>query len=232
MRTKTAAAILTAGLITGGGAALLAPGFAVAADPGTSSSSSSSSTDSSATDRAAARVTAIKNALTGLVSDGTINQSQADRVATTLAESGAGGPGGFGKHGGPGRGGRVSPEATAKVIGITADELRTELQAGKTLTQVAAGHDVSKAKLISGLIAAAKSELAADVTAGRLTQAQADQLSSTLTDRITERVDQTGRGFERGPQSDGPQGRGPQGDGPQSRGNGPAATPAPAATTS
>ncbi len=80
MRTKTAALVLTASMVAGGGAALAVPAFAQTAD-------STTSAGSSATDRAAARLTAIKTALAGLVADGTITQQQADRVAGTLAES-------------------------------------------------------------------------------------------------------------------------------------------------
>jgi hypothetical protein len=196
MRKKTAAALLAAALVTGGGAALVAPNIAQADD---------TSTSSSATDRAGARLSAIKGALKGLVSDGTITQSQADKVAATLSTADLGG--GFGGHG---RGaGRVSAEATAKVIGITVDQLRTAREAGQTLTQIAAAHGVSKDKLITGLVAAAKTELAADVKAGQLTQAQADQLSTTLTARITERVDQVrgpGHGHRDGTGAPGPAG--------------------------
>jgi hypothetical protein len=191
MRKKTAATLLAAGLVTGGGAALFVPSVALAAD--------ASSGDQSATDRAAARLTSIKSALKGLVSDGTITQAQADKVASTLAESGLGGPGGPGGPGGHGRGGWVSPEATAKVIGITADQLRTEQRAGKTLAQIAEAHGVAKADLIKGLVAAAKTQLAADVKAGKLTQAQVDQISANLTARVTEHVDRTGFGGRGGP---------------------------------
>lgn len=180
MRKTTATAVLVASLVAGGGAALVAPGTALGAD--------STTTSSSATDRAAARLNAIKNALTGLVSDGTITQSQADKVASTLSNADLGRG-----HGGRGAG-RVSAEAIAKVIGITVDQLRAAREAGQTLTQIAQAHGVSKTKLINGLVAAAKTQLAADVTAGRLTQAQADEKSATLTDRITQRVDQVGGG--------------------------------------
>jgi hypothetical protein len=186
MRKKTAATILAAGLVTGGGAALFVPSVALAADAGAG--------DQGPTDRAAARLTSIKNALKGLVSDGTITQAQADKVAGTLAESGLGGPGGPGGRGGHGPGGRVSAEATAKVIGITVDQLRTAQQSGQTLAQIAEAHGVAKADLIKGLVEAAKTQLAADVKAGKLTQAQADQVTSDLTARITERVDRVGRG--------------------------------------
>ena len=72
--------------------------------------------------------------------------------------------------------------------------LRTAREAGQTLAQIAEAEGVSRADLISGLVAAAETRLAADVTSGRLTQAQADERSATLTARITEKVDQAGRG--------------------------------------
>jgi len=180
MRKKTATVLLVAGLMTGGGAALVAPGTALAAD-----SSSSSST----TDRAAARLSALKGALTGLVTDGTITQDQADEVASTLAESDLG----HGGHGGRG-GGRVSSEATAEVLGITVEQLRTAQEDGQTLAQIAEANGVSRADLVDGLVAAAKEQLAADVTAGDLTQAEADEKSAALAERIEEQVDRVGRG--------------------------------------
>jgi hypothetical protein len=183
MRTKMTAIALSAGLALGG-AALVTPS-AFAQDSSTSPSTSPSPT----ADRAASRLTSIAAALKGLVSDGTITQAQADKVASTLSTSDAlHGPGGRG--GGRGdKGGRLSPEATATVLGITVEELTTARDAGKTLAQIAEAEGVSKADLISGLVAAARTQIAADVTAGRLTQARADAKLATLTADITEKVD-------------------------------------------
>ena len=177
MRKQIVTLVLAGGLgLTG--AALVAPGVAAAAD-------------SSTTAGVADRVTALKNALKGLVTDGTITQSQADKVATTLAQSM---PPGGGHHGHGPRAGHLSPEAVAKVLGITVEELRTAHEAGKTLAQIAADEGISKADLISKLVAAAKAQLAADVKAGTLTQAQADAMSADLTARITEKVDRVHMG--------------------------------------
>src|SRR4051812_48182087 len=132
------------------------------------------------------RVTAIKNALAGLVSDGTITQQQADKVATTLADTlpkGAPGRGGFG-HG-------AGLDAAASVIGITADELHTQLEAGKTLAQIAESKGISQDTLVDKLVAAEKAELAAAVKSGKLTQAQADDMSANLKTRITDQVTHT-----------------------------------------
>lgn len=175
------------------GAALISPGLASAADTATTAAASG----------VADRVAHIKSSLAGLVSNGTITQTQADKVATTLAADmpprGLGGPGGHGRRGPA----HLSPAATAKILGITVGQLRTAEQSGKTLAQIAANHSISKADLISKLVAAAKAQLAADVTAGRITQAQADNVSADLTAHITKDVDRVRppRG-DRGPRPD------------------------------
>src|SRR4051794_31506649 len=187
MKKTLAATALTAGVLVGAGVALTAPGIALAAD--------SSSTTATATDRAAARLSAIKDALKGLVTDGTITQAQADKVATTLSQADV--P--FGGRGGHGRGGFITPEATAQVLGITVDQLRTAEQSGKTLAQIAADKGISKSDLISKLVAAAKTQLAADLKAGKITQAQHDAALTDLQARITERVDKLGGPGHHGP---------------------------------
>ena len=206
MKKSIAATALVAGVVAGAGVGLAAPGLALAAD-------STTTTTSSATDRAAARLSAIKDALKGLVTDGTITQAQADKVATTLSKADV--PFG-GRHGrGPGL---LSPEATAAAIGITVDELRTATMSGKTLTQIAAAEGMSKATLVSKLVTAAKTQLAADLKAGKITQAQYDAVLTDLQARITERVDKVG-----GPGHHGP--GGPDGPAPSSTAPSTAATP-------
>ena len=91
------------------------------------------------------------------------------------------GPAGLG--GGPGL------AAAATYLGLTQAELQTALQSGKTLAQIANATDgKSAAGLIDALVAAEKTKLAAAVTAGKLTQAQADEISTTLKDHVTNMV--------------------------------------------
>ncbi len=188
MRTKLVALALTAGLATGG-AALVVPGSAFAADSGTSTATTGP--DAGTADRVAARLASFTQALAGLVTDGTLTQAQADKVASTLSTSDALRGGGPGHRGGAGR---LSPDAVAEVLGITVDQLHAQREAGKTLAQIADAQGISKADLISKLVAAAKTQLADDVTAGRITQAQADARAATLTAGITQRVDDVHQG--------------------------------------
>jgi hypothetical protein len=81
----------------------------------------------------------------------------------------------------------------ATYLGLTESDLRTKLQGGKTLAQVAdATAGKSADGLIDALVAAAQKHIAADVSSGRLTQAQAGQILSDLKQHITARVTSTG----------------------------------------
>src|SRR3712207_9385859 len=110
MKKTIAATALAAFVSTGAGVALTVPGVALAAD---------STTTTSAADRAAGRLSAIRDVLKGLVTDGTITQAQADKVATTLPPADA--P--FGGRRGHGRGGWRSPAATARVLGLPGETI-------------------------------------------------------------------------------------------------------------
>ena len=154
---------------------------------------------------------AIKDALKSLVTDGTITQEQADKVATTLNESpalGRGGPGhgdhgGFGGHGRGfgGHGGGFGLDAAAGALGMTDQELRTALHEGKTLAEIAEAEGVEVDTLVDALVAAATERAKQAVTDGRLTQERADELLAGLPERIGTAVQEGfgGRGFgERG----------------------------------
>lgn len=107
--------------------------------------------------------------------------------STLPAEGERGGPGG--KHGGPGGpGGRASLGTVASTIGITEDELRTQLQSGKTLAEVAG--DKTPA-VIDALVAEATARIDQAVTDGKLTAEQATERKANLTERITAMVNRT-----------------------------------------
>lgn len=80
-------------------------------------------------------------------------------------------------------------EAAATYLGTTTANLETQLQAGKTLAQIAsATSGKSTAGLIAALVAAEKTEIAAAVKANKLTQAQADAITANLQQRFTDLV--------------------------------------------
>jgi polyhydroxyalkanoate synthesis regulator phasin len=131
-----------------------------------------------------------------------------DRVAELVDATHKGGPGGpgFGGPGGPdgqrGPGGRGGPSfaVAAKALGISEDDLKTALQDGKTIAEVAKEKGVDKQKVIDALVADAKARSAEAVKSGKITQAEADEHLKDLTDHITTFVDE---GMPRG---------GPRGD--------------------
>ena len=79
-------------------------------------------------------------------------------------------------------------DAAAGYLGITEAQLHSELESGKTLAQIAKDHGKTADGLVNALVDAAKQKLDAAVKAGRLTQAQADQMLSDLHARITDLV--------------------------------------------
>ena len=129
----------------------------------------------------------IRDALSGLVDDGSITQDQADEVATTLSDAGVGGhgPGGHG-------GGRLALDTAAEALGMTEDELRTALEADDaSLATVAEAQGVAVDDLVAALVQAAQDRLAGEVTEGDLTQEEADQRLADLEQQITDRVNST-----------------------------------------
>jgi polyhydroxyalkanoate synthesis regulator phasin len=148
------------------------------------------STDSATTEEdtsfLADRLGRLKEALAGLVDDGTLTQDEADKIAETLNGSDALGPHGPGHHGGPGG---MSLDAAAAALGMSADELRTALQDGSSLADVAEAQGVDTAALVDALVQAASDHLDEEVSEGDLTQEQADEMRADLEERITAEVE-------------------------------------------
>ncbi|HEY6961519.1 MAG TPA: hypothetical protein VI408_06475 [Gaiellaceae bacterium] len=102
---------------------------------------------------------------------------------------------GFGRGHGPGPGDGLS--AAAAYLGTSVSDLLSKLQSGQTLGQIAdATSGKSKAGLIDALVKHEQQDLAQAVKDGRLTQAQADQISAGLTQRVTDMVNGTFRGHD------------------------------------
>jgi hypothetical protein len=95
---------------------------------------------------------------------------------------------GFEHHGPGGPGGHGFPhlDAAAAYLGLSTSELQTQLQSGKTLAEIAKAQGKTVDGLVTSLVADEKKELDAAVKAGRLTQAQADQLLAGAKQRFTD----------------------------------------------
>jgi len=190
VRTRTRTAAVVGALALAGGA-LLVPAVASAqtADPGS-------------------RLSALRDALAGLVTDQKITQEQADAVAERLDEALPPGRGLGHRGGGPGHGMGGGPrghgalhlaaDALAEAAGATEDELRTAFRDGTTLAELAKSKNVERSVLVDRLVAAAQERLDAAVTDERLTQEQADEREAGLAERIERLVDRAGRGPRHG----------------------------------
>ncbi len=100
--------------------------------------------------------------------------------------NGAAGMGGMGgRDGAPGMmGGKMGAgisqiallETAAKTLNLSITQLDTELRSGKTLTEIATAQKVSLETIKNAVLANLKTQLAAAVKTGSLTQAQSDQI--------------------------------------------------------
>src|SRR5438552_3714862 len=82
--------------------------------------------------------------------------------------------------------------AAASYLGLSTDELRTQLQSGKSLAQIAAAQDKSVAGLEAAILAEAKSHLEQAVADGKLTAARAKAMLAELTSHLDDLVNRTG----------------------------------------
>jgi hypothetical protein len=218
MKKSIVAASVAVGLFAGGSAgAILSSSGISGAQETTTTVAGEAAPDAPAAPNADRPDPAVRigSVLAPLVEAGTINQAQADAVTEALiAARKAEGP--RGEQGGPGRGHRgPGLEAAATALGMTKAELRTAVQSGQTLAQIAADKGVEVQVVIDALKTELAAHLAEEVTSGEITQAQADQKLATATERITDMVN-NGRP-ERGPKGEqGPQGprgeQAPQGE--------------------
>ena len=89
---------------------------------------------------------------------------------------------------------RLDLSVAAKTIGVSEADLETALQSGQSIADVAKAHGVDPQTVIDALVADAQQHLADDVSSGRLTQDQADQISADLATHITDAVNHAGLG--------------------------------------
>ncbi|WP_421617204.1 hypothetical protein ACAF76_018985 [Brevibacillus sp. TJ4] len=147
--------------------------------------------------------TAEAERLAAAVEAGKLTQEQADGMKAKLAERAeqqVNNPGFGGREGmgGKGFGGFFHSEELLTLLGLQAEELRTELAAGKTLAEIAESQGVEKQDVIDLLTTAEAERLAAAVEAGKLTQEQADGMKAKLAERVEQQVNNPGFGGREG----------------------------------
>ncbi len=155
-----------------------------------------------------------KERLAQAVTDGKLTQAEADtklaEIQTAIENGDFPGMRGFGPGGHGPRGERDADLAEA--LGMTQTELRTAIQNGQTVEEIAAekGMDLEafKAAQQAEHLAQAKERLAQAVTDGKLTQAEADVKLAEIQTAIEngEHPDFGGRGGRGGPGGHGPRG--------------------------
>ena len=82
-------------------------------------------------------------------------------------------------------------DAVTKLLGMTNAQIAEQRQAGKSLVQIAATKNVSQEALVNAILADRKDALQKLVTAGTLTQAQADQRLEFMKQQIQQNVNRT-----------------------------------------
>ena len=112
------------------------------------------------------KATMLKARLQTLVDDGTLTSSQIDAVVAALeaARPMGGGHKGRGHGGARGEKRQEMLTAAADAIGITADELKTAVQGGQTIAQVAEANGKSVQSVIDALVAQATTDLTQRIT--------------------------------------------------------------------
>ena len=204
LNRKTKIVVGAAALLTATGA-----GAAVAASQDSSPSSESKAVIDDAAKQLGIPSSKLSEALKQALSDrvdaavaaGRVTKAEGDALKARIQSDD------FPLFGGPHRGfghfgfiGRL--DSAAAYIGITEAQLRTELENGKSLAQIAKARGKSVDGLIDALVAAAKNKLDEAVSSGRLTKDQETEMLSVLKDRITSAVNSTHRPGEphfRGP---------------------------------
>jgi polyhydroxyalkanoate synthesis regulator phasin len=156
---------------------------------------------------------ALKNRVDAAVAAGRLTKEQGEAFKTRIDADEYpflfGGPGGFGH---PGHFGHFAHFAhfgdvsvAASYLEVTADQLHTDLRAGKTLAQIAKDKGKPVDGLIKVLVDKAKERLDAAVKAGRLTEDQKQSILADLEQKVTDFVNGIrpafGRHHLRGPDS-------------------------------
>jgi hypothetical protein len=131
----------------------------------------------------------ISSLLSGLVSNGTITQSQADAITKAAQDARAAAKGVMDKNR------EAINSVITSTLGISLDSLKSRLKAGESLATIAGD---KKAALITAISAEINKQIDAAVTAGKLTATQATAQKMKTTERVTNMVERIKSKGEKG----------------------------------
>ena len=200
MRKTVAAATMAASLTIGGaaGVALFAPTI--------SGAQTDDTTESTTDDATTERGQRLAEILAPLVEAGTIDQAQADAVIAAIHDA-APGRMGDARHGGFGLRGAIADEVS-QVLGLSAEEIRSQLAAGSSLADIAADQGVETQAVVDAIVASIQERIDAAVADGRLTEDEAaeraDDIAEHAADMVERSFDGMGAGFGEGDHGAGP----------------------------
>jgi ribosomal protein S20 len=126
----------------------------------------------------------IDSVLSGLVTDGTITQQQADTLKARLTE--------FRKAHHPIRNAaKDSVSVAASTIGIDAKDLVKELRTGKSVADVAGEHGVAEKTVVDAIVNDLTSKIDQAATNGTITAERATTIEAKLPAKVTQLVEKT-----------------------------------------
>jgi len=189
VKRKMAAGAVALLAVAGGGAAIAATQFSPKQESQAVLNDAASQLGVTPTELSAALKSALVKRIDAAVAAGRITKAQGDEMKQRV-ESGdfplfgfGPGPGMFEHHeifGGL--------DAAATYLGLTEDELRSELDNGKSLADVAKAHGKTVDGLVQALVTDAKQHLDEAVADGHLTKAEEAQMLSRLEQGIRDMV--------------------------------------------
>lgn len=189
LKLKIAGGTAALAAVLGGGAAVAATQLSPTEESDAIVADAAKQLGVSADKLDAALKQALENRVDAAVEAGTITAAQAAQLKERIEAGevplvGLGpGPGHHGGHHG-----FVDFDAAAAYLGVTEAELRTSLESGDTLAEIAKANGKTAAGLTDALVAAAKADLDEKVAAGRLTAAQRTAILADLESRIDDVV--------------------------------------------
>ena len=189
LKLKLAGGTAVLAAVLGGGAAVAATQLSPTEESDAIVADAAKQLGVSAEKLDAALKQALENRVDAAVEAGTLTAAQAaelkERIEAGEVPLVGVGPG-LGHRGG--HHGFVDFDAAAAYLGVTEAELRTSLEDGDTLAEIATANGKTAAGLVDALVAAAKADLDEKVESGRLTEAQRTSILADLESRLEDVV--------------------------------------------